>query len=151
MEVQHHLAGQVDLMDAAALDDQLMGKPIEQLLREVTEVFPDICPVHLNKMAMERYYIPELIIDSILQDLENGVSYPKNTVLGKRKRHMDPILETLAKSDEEFGESDVQRLNEYFTGPVWKAHISKIKNYPELWYVPGLSPPEIRLVARVSL
>lgn len=123
----------VDLTDAFETGDTFGALPTEDLLRQVTDVFPDICPVHLSKLADENLHFPESIIEAILSDLEKGVSYPKRTVLGKRKRQSDPILEILAKTDDEFGESDVLRLNEYFMGPSWKEQISKIKSYRAKW------------------
>lgn len=133
MARQQNTVETVDLTDAAEIDNTFVALPIEDLLRQVTDVFPDICPVHLDKLADEQFHVPESIIEAILSDLENGVSYPKRTVLGKRKRQSDPILEILAKPDDEFGEGDVLRLNEYFMGPSWKEQISKIKSYRTKW------------------
>lgn len=125
----------VDLTGVSGIDNPFVAPPVEDLLRQVTDVFPDICPVHLDKLAVAKFHVPESIIDAILQDLENGVPYPKRSALGKRKRQADPIVESLAKSDEEFGENDVKRLNEYFIGPSWKEQVAKIKSYRQLWYV----------------
>ena len=134
-ETQQHTSEAVDLTTAAWDDDPFVALPVEDLLRQVTDVFPDICPVHLDKLAQEKFHVPESIINAIIHELENGVSYPKRSVLGKRKRQSDPILETLAKSDDEFNESDVKRLDEYFMGPLWKEEIAKVKGYRKLWYV----------------
>lgn len=133
MATQQNTVETVDLTNSEDADDAFVALPIQDLLRQVTDVFPDICPVHLDKLAGEKSHVPELIIESILSDIENGAPYPKRTVLGKRKRQRDPILEILAKPDDEFGESDVLRLNEYFMGPSWAEQISKIKSYRTKW------------------
>ena len=133
MATQQDAVETVDLTDIAETNNTFVALPIEDLLQQVTDVFPDICPVHLDKLAEEKFHIPESIIEAILADLENGVSYPKKSVLGKRKRQSDPIMEVLGKPDDEFGESDVLRLNEYFMGPSWNEQISKIKSYRTKW------------------
>ncbi|SPN99881.1 uncharacterized protein DNG_02733 [Cephalotrichum gorgonifer] len=106
-----------------------VAKPPQELLRQITDLFPDICPAHLDKLSREKSHVPESIVEAILQEIENGVSYPKRSALGKRKRSSDPILDILSKPDDEFNESDVTRLNEHFLSPSWKEHVSKIKGY----------------------
>ena len=124
-----------DLSDSDESDVVVVAPNPEEVLRQVAGVFPDICPVYLGKLAQEKCHDSESIIDAVLLEIEKGASYPKKTSLGKRKRETDPILEVFSKSAEEFDEGDVKRLTEYFTGPAWKAQISKTKGYRDCWYV----------------
>ena len=139
-----------DLTDSDESDVVVVSQNPEEVLRQVADVFPDICPAYLGKLAQEKDHDSESVIDAVLLEIENGVSYPKKTSLGKRKRETDPILEVFSKSAEEFGEGDVKRLTEYFTGPVWKAQVSKIKGYRDFWYVSN-KPFSRELVAQGPL
>lgn len=123
-----------DLSDSDESDVVIVATDPKEALRQVADVFPDICPAYLGKLAQAKGHVSESIIDAVLFEIENGVSYPKRTSLGKRKRQTDPILEVLSKSDEEFNEGDVKRLAEHFTGPAWKGQVFKIKGYRETWY-----------------
>lgn len=125
----------LDLSNSDDSDIVVVAPDPEEVLRQVAGVFPDICPAYLGKLAQEKNHDSESIINAVLLEVENGASYPKKTSLGKRKRETDPILEVFSKSVEEFDEGDVKRLTEYFTGPVWKAEISKTKGYRDCWYV----------------
>jgi hypothetical protein len=103
----------------------------EELLRQVNDVFPDICPAHVEKLAREHFLVVESVIAQIAGALEEGKGYPKNSALGKRKRQSDPIREILAKQFNELEERDIKRLAEYFEGPTWEAIITKDHGYRE--------------------
>ncbi|GAB1319592.1 Ring finger [Madurella fahalii] len=47
--------------------------------------FPDICPEYLNKVAAERQWVAADLIDYLLDEQENGRSYPKRCRPLKRK------------------------------------------------------------------
>lgn len=124
-----------DISDSDESDVLVVTQDPEEVLRHIVDVFPDICPAYISKLAQEKDHNSESIIDAVLLEIENGASYPKKTSLGKRKRETDPILEVFSKSAEEFDEGDVKSLTEYFTGPAWKAQVSKIKGYRDSSYV----------------
>lgn len=55
----------------------------------VQEYFPDMCPDHLEQVALERGWDAELVIAWFLDQQESGAPYPKRPRGLKRKREED--------------------------------------------------------------
>ncbi|KAJ2907314.1 hypothetical protein MKZ38_003170 [Zalerion maritima] len=75
-------------------------------------MFPNICPNHLAKLAVDYEYNVQNVIDAILQDIERGNSFPKRSPRQRKRKR---------SSSTEEPEDKVAKFLKAFTDPERKS------------------------------
>lgn len=73
----------------SAPQEEIPVNPYAACLREVTAVFPDICPIFLKDQAFLNDFAPDAIIHAIVDLAETGKSYTKRRKTNNLKRKRD--------------------------------------------------------------
>jgi TRIAD3 protein (E3 ubiquitin-protein ligase RNF216) len=66
-----------------------MDNAQETCREAVLAIFPDICLDYLNRLAGENQYAHDSIVSQILDDVENGMPYPKRARAALKRKRLD--------------------------------------------------------------
>ncbi|RBR17890.1 uncharacterized protein FIESC28_06329 [Fusarium coffeatum] len=103
----------------------------ELCAQEVTALFPDICLQSLTSIAEPLEFIPQAVINHIIDLLESGKTYPKreqaSQALGKRKRddseQDDDLAETVLQAKRLYVPKDREQPRLGFKDPHFVKHM----------------------------
>jgi len=123
--------------DAALLELDTTAM-LADCVKNVTAIFPNICPDYVTKLAGENGYSTPAVIDALLELQEKSSAYPQKSLSPnprKRKRADDFVLDLLTKPLGDVSAADVETLQNHFNSVEWRNCTIPFTAYRKLRYV----------------